>query len=260
MQKNNILGRVSWYYAIFSLCVAFQLLLDSIPSFGQSSSTSTSSAKDSKEGNAAAVATYQLTGQATLTSNYIVHGLTQTQKDPSLQGSYWFHFGSQLKVGIWGSNVSYLAGTEHFNLKYQGEGKVILSNNFDVTGKYSINRYYKSGERNGETISLLFHLFTDRVLIEKETNWEGSKSSSLHYSFGRSRPFQLFGLTLSWDNDVGYNDVDVAAYSPYFDLRTAASYEKEIYSANLGITYCLNGGQFNGQGDLFIFGGASIRF
>jgi uncharacterized protein (TIGR02001 family) len=51
---------------------------------------------------------HTLTGNVGLYSQYIFRGLTQTDKDPALQGGFDYSHSSGLYVGTWGSNISWL--------------------------------------------------------------------------------------------------------------------------------------------------------
>jgi len=51
---------------------------------------------------------HTLTGNVGLYSQYIFRGLTQTNKDPALQGGFDYSHASGLYVGTWGSNISWL--------------------------------------------------------------------------------------------------------------------------------------------------------
>ena len=52
---------------------------------------------------------HSLTGNVGLYSQYIFRGLTQTNKDPALQGGFDYSHSSGLYVGTWGSNISWLS-------------------------------------------------------------------------------------------------------------------------------------------------------
>lgn len=51
---------------------------------------------------------YTLTGNLGLFSQYIFRGLTQTNREPALQGGFDFAHSSGFYLGTWGSNVSWL--------------------------------------------------------------------------------------------------------------------------------------------------------
>ena len=62
---------------------------------------------------------YRLNGTATLSSNFVEKGLTQTKGDPGLQSEFWFNFGSQFRMGLWGANVRYEdTPTTHFWISF----------------------------------------------------------------------------------------------------------------------------------------------
>jgi len=58
--------------------------------------------------SAQASSPHSLTGNVGLYSQYIFRGLTQTNKDPALQGGFDYSHASGLYVGTWGSNISWL--------------------------------------------------------------------------------------------------------------------------------------------------------
>lgn len=57
---------------------------------------------------AAADSPHTLTGNVGLFSQYIFRGLTQTDKDPAIQGGFDYSHSSGLYAGTWASNISWL--------------------------------------------------------------------------------------------------------------------------------------------------------
>lgn len=51
---------------------------------------------------------YTLTGNVGIYSQYIFRGLTQTDRQPALQGGFDYAHKSGFYVGTWGSNISWL--------------------------------------------------------------------------------------------------------------------------------------------------------
>lgn len=206
------------------------------------------------------VPTFKMTGDVALLTNYVEHGLTQTNKDPSLQGAFGFNFGPQFKLGLWGSNVNFAdTETEHFLLKANAELKIVISNTTDVKVGYFANRYFKTEFRDGATTYLMVTSYGYRIRYESNSNWEGTDSTSSYYSFGK-----VFDLspTWKWDNEAGYTMLsDVDNMENYFDVRTSL-----LYKGGSNITYQMTAtatstpSQFNGQGDVFILAGASVSF
>ncbi len=202
--------------------------------------------------------TFKMSGDVSLLTNYVEHGLTQTDKDPSLQGAFSFNFGPQFKLGVWGSNVNF-DSTEHFLLKINAELRIQISSKTDFKVGYLKNQYFKTDSRDGSTTYLVVTSHGYRVRYEQTSNWEGSDESATYYSFGK-----MFDLDQNWkwDNEVGYTMIsDVPNIENYFDVRTAF-----LYKGGSNITYQIAAtttsatSQFNGQGDFFVLLGASTSF
>lgn len=213
-----------------------------------------------QEDTAKEIPTFKMTGEVALLSNYVEHGLTQTNKDPSLQGSFGFNFGPQFKMGVWGSNVNYRS-TEHFLLKINAELKVLISTTTDVKVGYFNNSFFKTSTRDGGTTYLMITSQGYRIRYENEANWNGTEVSSSYYSFGKA--FDL-SQNWKWDNEVGYTMIsDVNNMENFFDVRTSFLYK----GGSNNIIYQITGtatsapSQFsNGQGDITVLIGASTSF
>ncbi|MBS1970078.1 MAG: hypothetical protein JSU04_07205 [Bdellovibrionales bacterium] len=215
----------------------------------------TSFAQEDSKGN---IPDFKMNGEVSLLSNYVEHGLTQTDKDPSLQAAFGFNFGPQFKMGIWGSNVNF-DSTEHFLLKINAELKVQVSTTTDFKLGYFSNQYFKTDTRNGNTTYLVITSHGYRIRYERNSNWEGTDESSTYYSFGKT--FDL-NQSWKWDNEVGYTMIsDVPNIENFFDLRTSF-----LYKGGSNIIYQISGtatsspSQFHGQGDVFGYVGASTSF
>lgn len=204
------------------------------------------------------VPNFKMNGEVSLLTNYVDHGLTQTNKDPSLQAAFGFNFGPQFKMGVWGSNVNF-DSTEHFLLKINAELKVLISTKTDFKLGYYNNQYFKTDTRNGNTTYLVITSHGYRIRYETNSNWEGSDERSTYYSFGK-----IFDLSQDWkwDNEVGYTMIeDIPSMENYFDLRTSFQYKggnNIIYQ--ITATGTSKAAQFNGQGDIFVLLGASTSF
>jgi uncharacterized protein (TIGR02001 family) len=215
----------------------------------------TSFAQEDVKGN---IPDFRMAGDVALLSNYVEHGLTQTDRDPSLQAAFGFNFGPQFKLGVWGSNVNF-DSTEHFLLKINAELKVQISTTTDFKLGYYDNRYFKTDTRNGNTTYLVITSHGYRIRYETNSNWEGRDKHSTYYSFGKA--FEL-NQNWKWDNEIGYTMIqDVPDKENYFDLRTAF-----LYKGGSNITYQITAtgtsdpSQFNGQGNVFLLVGASTSF
>lgn len=205
------------------------------------------------------IPTFKMTGDVSLLTNYVEHGLTQTDKDPSLQGAFSFNFGPQFKLGLWGSNVNFNS-TEHFLLKLNAELKIQISTTTDFKIGYFNNQYFKTDVRNGATTYFVLNSYGYRVRYEQNDNWEGTEEISTYYSFGK-----IYDLsqTWKWDNEVGYTMItDVANIENFFDVRTSFLYKgtgsNVVYQITATATSAPS--QFNGQGDVFVLLGATTSF
>ena len=107
--------------------------------------------------------TFKLSGDVTLLSHYVENGLSQTENSPSLQGSFWFNFGSQFRLGLWGSNTNYEVGNDNFNLRFNADIKVNLTENTHLKIAYSDSKFYKAGDRYGTFLALYFLFWNFRV-------------------------------------------------------------------------------------------------
>ncbi len=223
--------------------------------FSSTSFCQPSFAQEDAKGN---IPDFKMNGEVSLLSNYVEHGLTQTDKDPSLQGAFGFNFGPQFKMGIWGSNVNF-DSTEHFLLKINAELKVQISTTTDFKLGYFSNQYFKTENRNGNTTYLVITSHGYRIRYEQNSNWEGTDERSTYYSFGKT--FDL-NQNWKWDNEVGYTMIsDVPSIENFFDLRTSFLYKggsNIIYQ--ISATGTSSPSQFHGQGDAFGYVGASTSF
>ena len=70
---------------------------------------------------------FTTSGSVGLFSQYIFRGLTQTDRDPALQGNFDINHSTGLYLGMWGSNVSWLRD------KY-GPGQTLESETFYKSG------------------------------------------------------------------------------------------------------------------------------
>ncbi|MNJ99816.1 putative bacterial protein [compost metagenome] len=202
--------------------------------------------------------TFKMTGEVALLSHYVKNGLSQSNKDPALQGSFWFNFGPQFRMGLWGSNVNYEGGNDHFNLNLNADLKIDFSQTTNGILKYSQNQYYKSGDRNGNTLAFHLNFGTYRVTYENESNWEGTDDRSTRFAFGKKS--DVFG-TWKWDNELGYNTPQVDSITSYFDFRTGLGTKVgNVIFFEGTVTATSSPSQFEGSGDVFLILSASTQF
>ena len=174
--------------------------------------------------------TFKMSGDVALLSHYVEYGLSQSDKTPALQGSFWFNLGSQFRLGLWGSNTNYEHSDDHFNLRFSGDIRVDFTQNNNMVIAYSRSQYYNGGDRNGDLIGVRFNFTDYRVTYDYMSNWEGTKKSSNRFGFGKLT--KVF-TTWEWDNEAGYNAPGASGINPYFDLRTALGTKWEIGRAHV---------------------------
>ena len=193
--------------------------------------------------------TFALSGDVTLTSHYVENGLSQSDKSPALQGSFWFNFGPQFRLGLWGSNTNYHGSDDHFNLRGMAEIKVAFSQTSHMAISYQQSQFYNGGEHNGNILGLQVGFMTDyRISYESMSNWEATEARSARVGFGRT--FNVFS-TWKWDNEIGYNDPKALTFNPYFDAKTAIGTKWSVIYFEGALTGTSESSQFGGAGDFF---------
>jgi len=195
-----------------------------------------------------AAPTYKLEGNALLVSNFVSRGLTQTNNDPGLQSSFWFNFGQQFRVGVWGSNVNYPGQDTHVWLRMNADLKIVFSPNANLRFKYSVNNFYSSNSRNGNTLGLHLDLYAYKVIYELESNWEATSTRSTHFGFQKT--YDVLG-GWKWDNQVGFSMLKADNYQSYFDIRSFIGSNNNAFEYRAGATWTSSPSQFAGRGDLF---------
>lgn len=200
---------------------------------------------------------YTIEGDTTILSHFVHHGLSQTQRDPSLQTSILIPLGPQFRIGLWGSNVSYEGSNNHIWLKVLFDLKIEFNKDVDFVIGYDINQFYKDKLRNGNTTRLSLNIFTYRIIYENESNWEGSETSSRYVGFGKA--FKISN-SFEWDNQLGYTMVEVETLQSYFDLKSKLSAVYNKLDFHIALTATSNPGQFNGNGDIFGIIGMGFKY
>lgn len=198
--------------------------------------------------------TFQMSGDVALLSHYIENGLSQSDHSPALQGSFWFNFGPQFRLGLWGSNTNYENSDDHFNLRLNADIKVSFSNTTHMVITYSKSQFYNGGQRNGELLGGHFQFGDYRVLYENNSNWEQTEKRNSRYAFGKAS--SVFG-TWRWDNEVGYNSPNVDDVKAYFDGRTGLGTKWGVVFIEGALSGTSESSQFQGAGDFFFILSAS---
>jgi uncharacterized protein (TIGR02001 family) len=154
-----------------------------------------------------------LSGSLALTSDYAFRGLTQTNRDPALQGGLEYASASGFYVGTWGSNISWLS-----------DGQDSVSSSLEVDGYAGFRGQW--GEAVSYDVGVLYYWypgsypggFTDPDTVEGYFS-VGWSILTLKYSHAFT---DLFGI-------------DGASGSGYLDLALSQGFaEKWNFDAHVG--------------------------
>lgn len=201
--------------------------------------------------------TYKMEGLAALMSNYVDYGITHTDKDPSLQGQFYFNWGPQFRLGVWGTNTKYPSSDTHFWLKLNADLKIAFSQNADMTIKLTSNHFYKTENRNGSIVGVHLNLFGYGVRYEQHSNFLGTETTASAYSF--SKIFPVFGDWKS-ENILGAMMLTADNLSNYFWVETWLGTKPAAIYYQIGVSYNSSASQFDGAGDLMGMLKASVSF
>ena len=200
----------------------------------------------------------KLYGEASIVSNYVDKGVTQSDKAPALQAGFGYQMGPQARLGLWGSSVKFPSGGENLNLRFYADVKMDFTSNTNLILKYTFNRFFQADQHNGTILGLDFASFGYHVLFEMDDNFEGQKSGgATWYAF--KKDFQLpasFILT----PQLGYTQTTVSGYNSYFDTRVSLGYKFADVFYELVNTYNSNSSQFSGRGEMAFLFALTVRF
>ncbi|MBS1160555.1 MAG: hypothetical protein H6R15_2974 [Proteobacteria bacterium] len=151
---------------------------------------------------------HTVTGNVMLASDYIFRGISQTQRQPAIQGGFDYSHASGLYAGTWASNVGWVTRPDYsakdsnsmewdFYAGYRGAFAD------DFTYDFGALRYYYPGSGNGNPTA-------DSTEVYASVGW---KFITLKYNYSISK--YLFG----WANATGENNRG----SGYIDL--SANYD-----------------------------------
>lgn len=101
---------------------------------------------------AAPTSPHTLTGNVGFYSQYIFRGLTQTDRDPALQGGFDYAHSSGFYAGTWGSNISWLRDGGGYSsggsLEWDFYGGYKLSLPMDISADVGLLYYWYPGDAN----------------------------------------------------------------------------------------------------------------
>ena len=177
---------------------------------------------------------HTLSGNVTLTSDYIFRGISQTGGDPAIQGGLDYTHSSGLYVGTWASNVGWI---EDFQGYASGNMEIDLYGGFrssigdsDFTYDVGMIQYWYPGSRAGATTGDTTEIYGGMgwkwfgikysYYISNEVFGFADADGSYYLALTGSLPVGDTGLTLgaswgtfSFDNngDQDYDDYSISA-------------------------------------------------
>jgi uncharacterized protein (TIGR02001 family) len=205
----------------------------------------------------------KMIGDASLMTNYVWHGLTQTKRNPAIQSSLYYYLAPSFRAGLWGSNVSYYTspygGDSKANalLKIQADIMLKFSQNFGMDLLYSDNRYFESDDRDGNTFTINFNVFAYSFGIESEGNWLGSVSKARYFYVKRT--WDVFGDWKS-ENKLGYTQFETLGVKNYFDIHSSLGKKWGFVFGEAILTFTNENDQFGDYADYFITFSATANF
>lgn len=189
-----------------------------------------------------------VSGDAQLVSHFIVKGLSYSDNNPAMNASFVAKLHPQIKLGLWGSNVSNLnAADDNFWLKIFSRINIDFSDRLFFSLFLSDNRFYKSDIRNGQTFGADFNYRHYEFGLELMSNFEGTQSPAGYLWFGKLYDYRA---NLKWGGYAGSTITQSATYQSFLDFRIVGQYLfNTISNAELGVTFNSNSAQFGIRDD-----------
>jgi uncharacterized protein (TIGR02001 family) len=201
---------------------------------------------------------YRLDGRATLTSNFVEKGLTQTKGDPGVQSEFWFNFGPQFRLGLWGANVRYdSTPSTHFWLRANADIKVDFSENANLNIIYTENNLFKANNRNGNLVGLHFNFWGWKIIYDMESNWQGTQAKATYAGAGKDIAVWNDWI---WSNTGGYLMSEAEGVTSFFDFRSGLGTKAKDILVMGSVSYSNASGAFKDQGELAFILSAQVSF
>lgn len=195
-------------------------------------------------------------GEAAIVTNYVEHGVTQSEKNFALQAGFGYQMGPQARLGVWGSNVKFPTDSANLNLRPYADVKIDFTSNTSMVLGYQVNRFFPSDAYNGTIVSIDFAPFSYHVLIEVNSNWEGSGTSATWFAF---RKEYLWTRGFVFTPTLGYTQAS-GTYAPFFNTRLAVGYKLADVLYEFVHSYNSSSSQFSGRGDMAFLFTVNARF
>jgi len=187
-------------------------------------------------------------GDISVMSNKVEKGITQSNKNPSVEAGFGYLFGTQGKIGFDAGSVSFPDENANVALAIFGEYKFIFSPTSDLKVRNDLIRYYSEGLRNNTIISLDQNFSGYHILLSRDDNFEGTKTHRSWYAFHKDWPWTATYLI---NTTIGYSTLELDDYANYFDTLVGITYQTGNLAIALNNTWTSKASQFNGEADLF---------
>lgn len=180
------------------------------------------------------VSAAEIVGNVALTTDYRFRGISQTDRDPAVQGGFDIAFENGLYAGTWASSIQYGGSVE-----IDFYGGWVKEFNEDVSLDLGYMYYYYPSDNSDPDLDLQefyakLGLYGATVGVIYSDDYF-AKSGEFWYLFGDySLPL---GEQFSLDLHVGYNELDGAQnfVSNYFDYSIGVS--TSVFGADLSLAY-----------------------
>jgi uncharacterized protein (TIGR02001 family) len=152
---------------------------------------------------AAPASPHTITGNVGFFSQYIFRGLTQTDRDPALQGGFDYSHSSGFYAGTWGSNISWLRDSAAYSgggsLEWDFYGGYKMSLGKDVTLDFGTLYYWYPGDPNVLANPLNPKADTWEVYVGAGWKWFTGKFSYVV----SNKAFGVLDASGTWYLDLG---------------------------------------------------------
>lgn len=189
-----------------------------------------------------------LSGEAQLWTHFIVKGLSYSDNNPALNAAFVANLHSQVKLGLWGSNISHVSATDdNLWLKFFSSISIDYSDRLSFTVFLADHHFYKSNERNGQSFGADFIFKSYAFGLELMNNYEGTRSPAEYLWFGKLFEYR-YGL--KWGGYAGMTMSQASAYQSFFDFKILGRYTiNAISNVEAGATMNSNSAQFGIRDD-----------
>lgn len=188
--------------------------------------------------------TSRMYAEVGLTNNYVDKGLTQSDKNLSINAGTGYWFGNQGRIGLNAASVKYANESATVELAGFGEFKFIFTPNADLRIRNDLYRYFSESTRDKVVVLLDQNFFDYHVLLLREDNFEGTKKPRNWFAFHKD---WVFSPSIQFNTTAGYSMVD--PFDNYFDTRVGLTYITGNITASLVNTYVSNASQFGDRAD-----------